>query len=58
VSEGWEAGASANAVAGPDGANAGATFINGVAVYQMTEAGLMLQLDISGTKYWRSKLNP
>jgi lipid-binding SYLF domain-containing protein len=57
VNEGWEAGASANAVAGPLGANAGATFINGVAVYQLTEAGLMLQLDISGTKYWKSKLN-
>jgi len=57
VEEGWEAGASANAVAGPLGANAGTTFINGVAVYQLTEAGLMLQLDISGTKYWKSKLN-
>jgi lipid-binding SYLF domain-containing protein len=57
VNEGWEAGASANAVAGSLGANAGATFINGVAVYQLTEAGLMLQLDISGTKYWQSKLN-
>ena len=57
VSEGWEAGASANAVAGPAGANAGASFINGVAVYQITEGGLMLQVDISGTKYWRSKLN-
>jgi len=57
VSEGWEAGASANAVAGSLGANAGTTFINGVAVYQLTEAGLMLQLDISGTKYWQSKLN-
>ena len=57
VTEGWEAGASANAVAGPAGANAGASFINGVAVYQLTEGGLMLQVDISGTKYWRSKLN-
>jgi lipid-binding SYLF domain-containing protein len=57
VSDGWEAGASANAVAGPLGANAGTSFINGVAVYQLTEAGLMLLLDISGTKYWKSKLN-
>ena len=57
VNNGWEAGASANAVAGTAGANAGTTFINGVAVYQLTEAGLMLQLDISGTKYWQSKLN-
>lgn len=57
TNNGWEAGASANAVAGTAGANAGTTFINGVAVYQLTAAGLMLQLDISGTKYWRSKLN-
>jgi len=57
VEEGWEAGVSANAVAGTLGANAGTSFINGVAVYQLTEAGLMLQVDISGTKYWQSKLN-
>ena len=57
VNEGWEAGASANAVAGTLGANAGTSFINGIAVYQLTEAGLMLQLDISGTKYWQSRLN-
>ena len=57
VDEGWEAGASANAVAGTAGANVGATFINGVAVYQLTEAGLMLQADISATKYWQSSLN-
>lgn len=58
VNKGWEAGGSANAVAGPAGANAQASFTNGMAVYQLTEAGLMLQADISGTKYWKSrKLN-
>ncbi len=57
VEDGWEAGASANAVAGPAGLNAGTSFINGVAVYQLTEGGLMLQLDVSGTKYWQSNLN-
>ena len=31
--------------------------LNGVAVYQMTDAGLMLQADISATKYWQSSLN-
>ena len=55
VDEGWEAEASANAVAGPWGANAETSFRNGVAVFQMTKGGLMLQADISGTKYWRSK---
>jgi lipid-binding SYLF domain-containing protein len=58
VEKGWQAGADANAVAGPAGANAAATFNQGLAVYQLTDAGLMLQVDISGTKYWKNeKLN-
>jgi len=58
IDEGWEAGATANAVAGRGGANAQSSFVNGLAVYQLTEAGLMLQADISGTKYWKyRKLN-
>lgn len=55
VNKGWEADASANAVAGTKGANAEATFRNGMAFYQITEAGLMLQADIAGTKYWQDK---
>ncbi len=55
VNKGWEADASANAVAGTKGANAEATFRNGMAFYQITEAGLMLQADIAGTKYWKDK---
>jgi lipid-binding SYLF domain-containing protein len=55
VDKGWEADASANAVAGPHGANAEATFRNGMAFYQITDAGLMLQADIAGTKYWKNK---
>jgi lipid-binding SYLF domain-containing protein len=56
--KGWEADASANAVAGTKGANAEATFNDGLAIFQLTEAGLMLQADLSGTKYWKSdKLN-
>ena len=57
VEHGWQADAQANAVAGTEGASAGTTFKNGMAVYQITEAGLMLQADIAGTKYWKSKLN-
>ncbi|UCH84358.1 MAG: hypothetical protein JSW50_01335 [Candidatus Latescibacterota bacterium] len=58
VDSGWSADASANAVALDAGANLQAKFINGVAIYQLTEAGLMLQADISGTKYWTDdKLN-
>ena len=55
VEKGWEADANANAVAGPHGANAEATFRNGMAFYQITQAGLMLQADIAGTKYWKNK---
>ena len=40
------------------GANAKTTFSNGVAVFQLTEKGLMASVDIAGTKYWKSdKLN-
>ncbi len=52
---GWTADASANAVAGVKGANAGTTFSHGMAIYPITDVGLMLQADISGTKYWKSK---
>ena len=55
VNKGWQADTAANAVAGTAGANAEATFTNGIAVFQLTEAGLMLQADIAGTKYWRHK---
>jgi len=55
VRHGWQADASANAVAGTAGANKGTTFRNGMAVYQLTEGGLMIQADVSGTKYWKSK---
>ena len=55
VNNGWEAEASANAVAGTAGANTETTFRNGVAVYQLTGAGLMLQADISGTRYWKNR---
>lgn len=55
VDDGWQADASANAAAGKAGANAGTTFRNGMAVYQITDKGLMLQADLSGTKYWKNK---
>ena len=55
INKGWEADANANAVAGTAGANAEATFRDGVALYQITQAGLMLQADIAGTKYWKDK---
>jgi len=58
VNKGWEADATAQAVAGGSGANAKTDFRNGMAVYQMTEGGLMAHVDIAGTKYWKNeKLN-
>ncbi|MFQ5878158.1 MAG: YSC84-related protein [Acidobacteriota bacterium] len=55
VDKGWQADASASAVAGKAGVNAETTFTNGLAIFQLTEGGLMLQADISGTKYWKYK---
>ncbi len=58
VNGGWGAGGGAAAVAGRHAANAETSFINGVAVYQLTDAGLLLAAEMTGTKFWRSrKLN-
>lgn len=55
---GWDAATAAQAAAGKDGANAASSFVDGVAVYQLTEKGLMAQADLSGTRFWKSeKLN-
>ena len=51
ITKGWRAEAGANAAAGEAGANVGTEFINGIAVYQITEKGLMASADVSGTKY-------
>ncbi len=55
IEKGWKAETGANAAAGSAGANIGTTFVNGIAVYQITESGLMASADISGTKYWVDK---
>jgi lipid-binding SYLF domain-containing protein len=55
----WSAGATAQAAAGRDGAAVVAKFVNGVAVYHLTDKGLIAQADVSGVKFWPSdKLNP
>src|SRR5262245_43155327 len=51
IEEGWKAESGAPAAAGQKGAGAGTTFVNGIAVYQITEKGLMASADIAGTKY-------
>ena len=55
VTKGWHADASATAAAGTKGLNETASFNNGVAVFQLTNKGLMAQADVSGTKYWKHK---
>jgi lipid-binding SYLF domain-containing protein len=55
----WTAGASAQAAAGRDGAAAVGKFANGVAVYHLTDKGLIAQADLTGVKFWPSdRLNP
>lgn len=57
VNKGWKAEASA-AAAGKVGASAELEFVNGMATYQFTEKGLMLQANLSGTRYSKNdKLN-
>lgn len=55
IYNGWQGDAAANAVAGTEGANANTTFTKGLALYQLTESGLMLKADVSGTKFWVDK---
>ena len=55
----WSAGATAQAAAGRDGAAVVGKFNNGVAVYHITDKGLIAQADISGVRFWPSdRLNP
>ncbi len=58
IEKGWQADAGATASAGKNAAEAKTNFVNGLAIYQLTEKGLMLNADLAGTKYWlHDKLN-
>ena len=58
VNNGWQADAGATAAAGKAAADVTTNFTNGLAIYQITEKGLMAHADIAGTKYWKNdKLN-
>ena len=58
IESGWQADAGATASAGKASAEAKTNFVNGLAIYQLTEKGLMANADIAGTKYWlNDKLN-
>jgi lipid-binding SYLF domain-containing protein len=55
----WSAGATAQAAAGRDGAAVVGKFVNGVAVYHITDKGLIAQADVTGVRFWPSdRLNP
>ena len=55
VDRGWQADAAATAAAGTAGVNAKTGFVNGMAIYQTTDKGLIANADVSGTKYWKHK---
>lgn len=55
VEKGWKAETSAQAAAGTAGAGGASNFSDGMAVYQMSDKGLMASVDVTGTKYWKSK---
>lgn len=58
VDQGLEASTSASVVAGEGSLGAGVRFNDGKAVFKLTDKGLKLSADISGTKYWKdSDLN-
>lgn len=55
----WTAGTSAQAAAGRDGVGVVGQFVNGVAVYHLTDKGLIAQADVTGVRFWPSdRLNP
>ncbi len=55
----WTVGTSAQAAAGSEGKAAVGRFVNGVAVYHITDKGVIAQADVTGVKFWPSdRLNP
>lgn len=52
IQGGWDASASAQASAGTEGVTLTSSFVDGVALYQLTDKGLMAQADVSGTRFW------
>lgn len=55
VDKGWQADATAQATAGTTGVGGQTGFVNGIAIYQLNDKGLMASADIAGTKYWKNK---
>ncbi len=53
VDIGFEATGQASGVAGKDSIQTEARFVEGMAIYQVTEAGIMFAANLTGTKYWK-----
>jgi len=53
VNHGWEATGQASAVAGQNSLEREARFVEGMAIYQVTDAGIMLAANLTGTRYWK-----
>ncbi len=49
---GWDSSATAQAAAGQEGVAVTSSFIDGVALFQTTDKGLIAIADVSGTRFW------
>jgi lipid-binding SYLF domain-containing protein len=52
VQGGWDSSATAEATAGTESKGVGSTFFDGIAIFRMTNRGLMANADVSGTRFW------
>ncbi|MGF1687067.1 hypothetical protein L4C36_10265 [Photobacterium japonica] len=52
ITDGWEATSEVSAIAGGESAELTAKYNGGMAIYQIGEKGLLLDANISGSKYW------
>lgn len=58
INSGWTFGGQLDAAAKAaekGGALTGGVLINGIKIYQLTETGLALRLNVKGTKYWQDR---
>jgi lipid-binding SYLF domain-containing protein len=55
VNKGWQAQGAANATAGKEQVGGQTGFVNGMAIYQIGSTGLMANVDVSGSKYFKDK---
>lgn len=54
----WDGGASAQAVAGKASVEGTSNFVDGLAVYQLTDKGLIAQADLTMMRFWQDRDTP